>query len=115
LYPRSTCGGFEVPFGRSLPKSGRDRPQGHFPESTTEKPRRREQSLSGGHSAALVTAFKTTIEERHGKARMPCVVLIGAPQKAGERIGDDLFSRDEKTKAASASAYALPAKSAGSA
>ena len=29
---------------------------------------------------------------------MPCVVLTGAPQKAGERLGDDLFSLDEKQK-----------------
>ena len=42
-------------------------------------------------------------------------MLTGAPQKAGERLGDDLFNLDEKTKAASATAYALPAKSAGSA
>jgi len=62
-----------------------------------------------------VTAFKSTIGERHEKARMPCVVLTGAPQKAGERLGDDLFNLDEKTKTASATAYALPAKSAGSA
>jgi hypothetical protein len=42
-----------------------------------------------------VTAFKFTIGERNGKARMPCVVLAGAPQKAGERLGDDLFNLDE--------------------
>jgi len=52
LYPRSTWGGFEVPFGRSLP-TGRDRPQVHFPESATEKPGRHVQCCSGGHSAAL--------------------------------------------------------------
>jgi len=62
-----------------------------------------------------VTAFKSTIGERNGKADTPSVVLTGAPQKAGERLGDDLFNLDEKTKAASATAYALPAKSAGSA
>jgi hypothetical protein len=48
-------------------------------------------------------------------SRLPSLVLAGAPQKTGERLGDDLFSLDEKTKAASATAYALPAKSAGSA
>ena len=46
---------------------------------------------------------------------MPRPVLTAAPCKARERLGDDLFSRDGKTKAASATAYALPAKSAGSA
>ncbi len=39
-----------------------------------------------------VTAFKSTIGERHGKAQMTCVVQTGAPQKAGERLCDDLFS-----------------------
>jgi hypothetical protein len=57
-----------------------------------------------------VTGLKSTIEERHGKASMPCVVLTGAPQKAGERLGDDLFNLDGKAKTASATAYALPAK-----
>ena len=42
FYPRSTWGGFEVPFGRSLP-TGRDRPQVHFPESATEKPGRHDE------------------------------------------------------------------------
>jgi len=37
------------------------------------------------------------------------------PPKTGERLVDDLFNLDEKTKIASATAYALPAKSAGSA
>jgi hypothetical protein len=37
-------------------------------------------------------------------------VQIGAPRKAGERLGDDLFNLDGKTKATSATAYALPAK-----
>ena len=39
--------------------------------------------------------------------------VIGAPQKAGERLGNDLFNLDEKTKTASATAYALPAKAQG--
>jgi hypothetical protein len=45
-----------------------------------------------------VTAFKLSIGERHEKARLPCVVLIGAPQKAGERLDDDLFILGEKLK-----------------
>jgi hypothetical protein len=49
---RSTWGGFEVPFGRSLP-TGRNRPQVHFPECATEKPRRHVRCHSDGHSAAL--------------------------------------------------------------
>jgi hypothetical protein len=39
-----------------------------------------------------------TIGERHEKVRMPRVVLTGAPQKAGERLGDDLLNRHEKSK-----------------
>ena len=52
LYPRSTWGGFVMPFGRSIPTC-RVRPQVHFPESATEKPRRHVRCRSGGHSAAL--------------------------------------------------------------
>ena len=51
-----------------------------------------------------MTGLKSNILERHEKACMPRVVLTGAPQKAGERLGDDLFNQDEKTKAASAPA-----------
>ena len=31
-------------------------------------------------------------------SRLPSLVLAGAPQKTGERLGDDLFSLDEKQK-----------------
>jgi hypothetical protein len=61
-----------------------------------------------------VTGLKSYILERHEKAAklvtpcMPRVVLIGAPKKAGERIGDDLFNLDEKTITASATASAHP-------
>jgi len=48
--------------------------------------------------------------EKHPTVRPGRVVLTGAPQKAGERIEDDLFNLDGKAKAASATAYALPAK-----
>jgi hypothetical protein len=48
-------------------------------------------------------------------SRLPSLVLAGAPQKTEERLVDDLFNLGEKTKATSATAYALPAKSAGSA
>ena len=47
--------------------------------------------------------------------RLPSLVLAGAPQKTGERLVGDLFNLGEKTKTTSATAYALPAKSAGSA
>jgi len=57
-----------------------------------------------------VTAFKSTIGERHGKARMPCVVLTGAPQKAGERLGDDLFNLDGENKSRKRHGLRAPCK-----
>ena len=60
LYPRSTWGGFEVPFGRSLP-TGRDRPQVHFLESTTEKsPDATCGAVQADTPLRYVTAFKST-------------------------------------------------------
>ena len=59
-------------------------------------PRKSPDAMCGAVQAdtplRYMTAFKFTIGERHGKAQMPCVVQIGAPQKAGERLTDDLFS-----------------------
>ena len=52
FVPALHTGWFEVLFGRSLP-TGRDRPQVHFPESSTGKPGRHVRSCSGEHSAAL--------------------------------------------------------------
>jgi hypothetical protein len=42
-----------------------------------------------------VTGLKSNILERLEKACMPRVVLTGAPQKARERLVDDLFNLDE--------------------
>jgi len=84
LYPRFTCGGFEVPFGRSLPKSGRDRPQGHFPVSTTEKTRRREQCFSGGHSAALRDRLQ--VHDR-GTPRKSTHAMCGADRRSPKSRG----------------------------
>ena len=113
--PHSTWGGFEVPFGRSLPKSGRDRPQFHFPESATEKPRRHVRCRSGGHSAALrdrlqVNDWRTPRQSTHAT----CSVDRRSPKSRGAPMRRP-FQSGRKTKAASATAYALPAKSAGSA
>jgi len=58
-----------VQRSRSLRKSQRDRLQGHDRETP-----------------------------RKNKSNMPCFVLTGAPQKAGERLGDDLLNRHEKSK-----------------
>ena len=68
-------------------------------------------SLSAGHSATGRDRPQVTIENKKSRCH---VVLTGAPQKAGERLGDDLFSLDEKQKP-QAPRPTLPAKSAGSA
>jgi hypothetical protein len=73
-----------VPFGRSLPKSGRDRPQCHFPESATEKPRRREQILSGGHSAALLDRLQ--VHDR-GTPRKSTHAMCGADRRSPKSRG----------------------------
>ena len=64
---------------------------------------------SAGHSQQVVTGFKSTIGVRHEKTRIPRVVLTGAPRKAGERLGDELFNLDEKTKAAAPQRHGLRA------
>ena len=43
-------------------------------------------------------AHNRPIETCEQKSRMPCFVQAGAPQTAGERLGDDLFNLEEKQK-----------------
>jgi hypothetical protein len=90
-------GCIEVPFGRSLP-TGRDRPQVQDWETQRKSPDATCGAVQADTPLGSVTAFKLSIGERNEKARMPRVVLAGAPHKTGERLNDDLFSLGEKQK-----------------
>lgn len=64
-----------------------------------EKPGRRCGVVQADTPLRYVTAFKSTIGERHEKAKAPAPreKLTGAPQKAGERLSIDLSVWTEKS------------------
>jgi len=66
--------GRAVQFGRSLPKSGRDRPQGHFPDNATEKHACHVwcwPALPKKPGSAYATTFSTWTEKQKPQAPRP--------------------------------------------